>query len=159
MRPEPREQLDPRAKLLWRLNGLIQAAPLVALAGAASWWLDRRGFAIPLAVLPVLLVSLVAIGLALVAPTFLWRRWRYEVGDDEVDLRHGLVTVTRTLVPMARIQHVETRRGPLQRQLGLASVVLYTAAGSSEIPAVADAVADELRDRIAARANATGDEI
>ncbi len=57
--------------------------------------------------------------------------------------------MTRTLVPMARVQHVDTRRGPLQRRLGLSTVVFYTAAGPNEIPQLASGTAAEVRDRIA----------
>ena len=58
---------------------------------------------------------------------------------------------------MARIQHVDTTRSPLQRRYGLASVILYTAAGANEIPALADPVAESVRFRIAALANTRDD--
>jgi uncharacterized protein len=87
--------------------------------------------------------------LIFVLPPLLWRRWRYEIRPLEVDLQRGLVRVTRTLVPMARVQHVDTRRGPLQRRLGLSTVVFYTAAGPNEIPQLASKTAAEVRDRIA----------
>ena len=157
-RPPPREHLDPRARTLWRLSGALQTLPLVLLivaaAGALAWF---DVIPAPLAAVPaVVAVALAAIAVALV-PDFLWRQWRYEIGEAEVDLQHGWVTVTRTMVPMVRIQHVDTRRGPLQRRLVLASVVVSTAAGASEIPALADDVADGARDRIAALANAYDD--
>ena len=104
-------------------------------------------------ILPFVVTILVAVVSALILPDLTWSHWRYEVGEDEVDLQHGVWTVTRTLVPMARIQHVDTRRGPLERRFGLASVVLHTAAGASEIPALADPVAEAVRDRIALLAN------
>lgn len=47
------------------------------------------------------------------------------------------------------MQHVDTRRGPLQRRLGLSTVVFYTAAGPNEIPQLASGSAAEVRDRIA----------
>ena len=50
---------------------------------------------------------------------------------------------------MARVQHVDTRRGPLQRRPGLSTVVFYTAAGLNEIPQLAQRTATEVRDRIA----------
>ncbi|MBD0355120.1 MAG: PH domain-containing protein, partial [Rubrobacteraceae bacterium] len=78
-----------------------------------------------------------------------WRRWRYEIREDEVDLQRGIVWVSRTLVPLARIQHVDTQSGPLQRRFGLATVVFYTAAGANQIPELSAPVAAEVRDRIA----------
>jgi membrane protein YdbS with pleckstrin-like domain len=78
-----------------------------------------------------------------------WRRWRYEIREDEVDLQRGIAWVSRTLVPLARIQHVDTQSGPLQRRFGLATVVFYTAAGPNQIPELSAPVAAEVRERIA----------
>lgn len=157
-RTQPSQQLDPRARTLWRLSALVQTVPLVvSVVSMAAFlvWLDR----IPLLVAVVIAVAVLALAALVVwtVPELLWRRWRYDIGETEVDLQHGWLTVTRTLIPMTRVQHVDTRRGPLQRRFGLASVVLFTAAGASEIPALADAVADAARDRIAALANVQED--
>ena len=78
-----------------------------------------------------LVVAIVAIG---VVPELRWARWRYEVRDEEIDLRHGTVRITRTLVPMLRVQHVDTTQGPLDQALGLATVVVHTAAGHDHDP-------------------------
>lgn len=37
---------------------------------------------------------------------------------------------------MARVQHVDSEVGPLERRLGLASVWVHTASGAFEIPAL-----------------------
>lgn len=151
---EPRHRLDPRAKHLWRLGSAVSGAitaGMVALGafGAqrliafdARWAVLATGMALALVLLNVWL-----------SPTLRYRHWRYEIRADEADLQHGWFTRTRQLVPMARIQHVDTRRGPLDRRFGLASVVLYTAAGPAAIPALANEVAADVRDRIATLAN------
>ena len=92
-----------------------------------------------------------------VLPELLWRRWRYEIDRDEIDIRHGSLAIRRTLVPISRVQHVETRRGPLQRVFGLATVIFHTAAGGSEIPQLETAEAMAVRDRIAALTRAPDD--
>ena len=78
-------------------------------------------------------VAAFAVGVVAV-PELRWSRWRYEVRDEEIDLRHGTVTITRTLIPMLRVQHVDTTRGPLDQLLGLATVVVHTAAGRDDDP-------------------------
>ncbi len=140
-------RLDPRAKTLWRLTGALQAAPILAVGAFGSYALAGRA-PVYFAVLPALGALAVAVLLVFVLPPLLWRRWRYEIRPMEVDLQRGLVRVTRTLVPMARVQHVDTRRGPLQRRLGLSTVVFYTAAGPNEIPQLAQKTAADVRDRI-----------
>jgi membrane protein YdbS with pleckstrin-like domain len=143
-------RLDPRAKLLWRLTGTLQALLILVGGAFGSYVLFARADApLYLAILPVLGALALAVLFVAVLPPLLWRRWRYEIRPLEVDLQRGLVRVTRTLVPMARVQHVDTRRGPLQRRLGLSTVVFYTAAGPNEIPQLARETAVEVRDRIA----------
>jgi membrane protein YdbS with pleckstrin-like domain len=150
MTPEPSRRLASAARWLWRAQGLgatvaalIAGGVLSEQAGGAVWML-----------LP-LVVAIVAIG---VVPELRWARWRYEVRDDEIDLRHGTVRITRTLVPMLRVQHVDTTQGPLDQALGLATVVVHTAAGTTTIPALDEGHAARLRDRIAALAR-TADEL
>ena len=166
-RSEPRERLDRRAVGLWRLGGAMWSAVLLAMvwaarlafgtilrAGDAPAWAVRLVDLLPwisLILLPGLLVWL--------GPSLRWRWWRYEIHETEVDLQRGILYITRTLVPMARIQHVDTRQGPVERQLGLATVIFYTAAGAHRIPALSEEVAASLRDRIARLAQLARDEV
>lgn len=151
MKDEPAERLDPRAKTLWRITGVLNMLPLLVGAGFASWALPRfGGVSFFVGILPVLAVLALAVFVVGVAPGLRWRRWRYEIRLDEVDLQRGILWITRTLVPLARIQHVDTRQGPLQRRFGLSTVIFYTAAGPNQIPELSTPVAAQARDRIAA---------
>lgn len=150
MKDEPSERLDPRAKTVWRISGALNMIPLLAVAGFASFvllrWVEVSSF---LGILPVLAVLALAVFSVFVTPGLRWRRWRYEIRPDEVDLQRGVWWVSRTLVPLARIQHVDTRQGPLQRRYGLSTVVFHTAAGPNQIPELSTPIAAEARDRIA----------
>jgi uncharacterized protein len=149
LKAEPAERLDPRAKTLWRVTGALGALPLLIVGAFVSSSLLRVVEApLPLGVLPFLAALVLFVVLAGVMPGLRWRRWRYEIRDEEVDLQRGIFWVSRTLVPLARIQHVDTQSGPLQRRFGLATVVFYTAAGANQIPELSAPVAAEVRDRI-----------
>ena len=124
--------------------------PLLAAGGFGSWALLRwADVSIFLGIMPGLSVLALAVFSVFVAPGVRWRRWRYEIRPDEVDLQRGVWWVSRTLVPLARIQHVDTRQGPLQRRYGLSTVVFHTAAGPNQIPELSTPIAAEARDRIA----------
>lgn len=157
--PEARYQLDPRAKSLWRLEWLISGTIMVAITAAVAFGLRLLLFdyGIEWAIGITGVVVTFALLNGWLSPNLRYRYWRYEIRADEADLQHGWVTRTRQLIPMSRIQHVDTNRGPLERRFGLASVVLYTAAGASMIPALADDVAADVRDRIATLANVHDD--
>jgi membrane protein YdbS with pleckstrin-like domain len=151
LKAEPAERLDPRAKTLWRITGALGALPLLAVGVFVSWS-ALRVVEVPLllGILPLLAALMLFVVFVGVVPDLRWRRWRYEIRDEEVDLQRGIVWVSRTLVPLARIQHVDTQSGPLQRRFALATVIFYTAAGPNQIPELSAPVAAEVRDRIAA---------
>jgi membrane protein YdbS with pleckstrin-like domain len=98
------------------------------------------------------MIVLALLGVALggvVVPLMRFRHWRYEVRDYEIDLLRGALVVTRTLVPMTRVQHVDTRQTVLSQAFELRSVIVHTAAGSHEVPALRPGEAIRIRDRIA----------
>jgi membrane protein YdbS with pleckstrin-like domain len=98
--------------------------------------------------------GLISVG---VVPSLRWRRWRYDVRDEEIDLRHGAVVERRTVVPMRRVQHVDTSSGPLQGMFELATVTFHTAAGPVEIPALWRGEADAIRHRVSGLAQTLDD--
>ena len=148
--PEPTQQLAPAARALWRTTGVIWSLGLfVATAMAANGlgdWDERPAFVTPGLWLGALIASVV---LVVVVPEVRWRRWRYEIREREIDIRHGLWTVRRTLVPMARVQHVDTESGLVQQGFDLSTVVFHTAAGQTAIPQLSDDDAAAARERIA----------
>ncbi|WP_100012769.1 PH domain-containing protein [Lentibacillus sediminis] len=92
-------------------------------------------------------------------PELRWRRWRYEVFEQEIYIQHGILIVTRTIVPMIRVQHVDTSQGPILKRFQLASVTISTAATTHEIPALLEEDASELRDHISRLARVDEDDV
>ena len=135
---------------LWRITGTLNMLPLLVGAVFVTLAMLRfGGVSFFFGVLPVLAALALAGVVVGMAPGLRWRRWRYEIRPEEVDLQRGILWISRTLVPLARIQHVDTRQGPLQRRFGLSTVVFYTAAGPNRIPELSTPIAAETRDRIA----------
>jgi len=69
----------------------------------------------------------------------------------------GLWTIRRTLVPIRRVQHVDTETSLLQTFFDLATVTFHTAAGATEIPALKRAEAERVRSRVAELARTRDD--
>lgn len=89
-------------------------------------------------------VSLVAV------PRVRWAIHRWEATDDAVYSRSGLFWEEWRAAPLSRVQTVDKTRGPLQRQFGLATVVVTTASskGAVRISALDAALAEEMVDRL-----------
>lgn len=139
------ESLNPRVRLAWLLGAFVPGA-LIAGVGAVA---VRIGAPVPLAAAVGLAALVVVLGL--VAAVYRYRVWRFEVRDDSLYIVRGVLTRVDTSVPYVRVQHVDTRRGPLERTLGLASVVVYTAGSRGAditIPGLTPTRAGELRERL-----------
>ncbi|WP_320671557.1 PH domain-containing protein [Patulibacter defluvii] len=149
-----RHRLSDRAVAYWRIGAALTAIPLALAATVAVVALDPGGA-------PTALVAVVAWAAAVAAivvlPPLRRRRWWYAIGAEEVDLHHGLVVVTRTVVPMVRVQHVDLHRGPLSGRMRLAEIELHTAAGSVTIPALDRDEAERIRRQVATLARIPDD--
>lgn len=152
-------QLDPRVISLWRLNNAIASAVILLLV-LGLWLLSSLGLFENLepdiAVKPLAAVGLVLI-VALLAwftwwrPPRLYSAWGYRIDDRVLETRSGLLIRVTRLLPLARVQHVDLQRGPFERMMGLASLVLYTAGTHSASITVPGLDADEavrLRDHL-----------
>ncbi len=83
--------------------------------------------------------------------------WRYAEREQDLLVRRGRVTRRLTIVPYGRMQVIEVSANLVAQRLGIATVTLVTASASTDarIPGVPAAVAQELRDRLAAKGEAT----
>jgi uncharacterized protein len=74
----------------------------------------------------------------------------YQLRDDDLVLRKGILFHRIVAVPYGRMQLVDVTRGPIERALGLSQLKLVTAAAASnvQIPGLAEADADALRDHL-----------
>jgi membrane protein YdbS with pleckstrin-like domain len=120
-----------RALLGWLMVGAVEVAVLSG-APAAAWTA----------------VGAVSLALALthliVMPQWRYRVHRWEITDTAVYTQSGWFNQERRIAPIARVQTVDTQRGPVEQLFGLSNVTVTTASakGPIKIHALDLAVAD-----------------
>ncbi|WP_235318680.1 PH domain-containing protein [Lysobacter sp. A03] len=75
--------------------------------------------------------------------------WRLD--PEGLALRRGRMWLRETRVPITRVQHLDLKRGPLQRRRSLATLVVHTAGTRNSSVVVPNIDADDaefLRDRL-----------
>ncbi|WP_075279022.1 PH domain-containing protein [Thermophilibacter provencensis] len=145
----PSHRLDPRMLRVWYISSLVGIVAVAALA-VVAWLIVRHlGGDVFWVYLVAGVIEAICVGDMLVSPRVEYATWRYDVTPTDVDLYSGVFTKKRTLVPLVRVQHVQTKQGPILRAHGLASVTVSTAGESFEIPGLAEDDANRLRDRVA----------
>lgn len=146
--------------------------------GAAGWqplpararslfMLGGLAFAIPFALAPAVLAAVfeVASPWAVAVPGGLlgaafgvwlghkhWRHTHWRLDGEGFTLRRGRLWRSETRVPESRVQHLDLKRGPLERRYRLSTLVIHTAGTRHSAVTVAgldETVAERLRDRLA----------
>ena len=155
------ERLPSRARTLFYLRSALSlvlfwlpavgVASVVGLGFASAWVIGG------LAVVVGLLLFLEAVWL----PALAYAAWGWQVREHDLRVVRGVLIRRETSIPLGRIQHVDTRQGPLERLFGLSRLQVFTASGAgadASIPGLDRAIADALRDRLVAKANAERDD-
>ena len=139
------ETLDSRVRILWTMRAVVLATILTGVAVI----IDRFAVAIDWRLVAALWVVAAAVGT--VHAILHYRRWGFGIQDDDLYLVRGVVTQVDTSVPYVRVQHTDTQRGPVERLVGLSSVVVYTAGSRGadiRIPGLQPERATELREQL-----------
>jgi uncharacterized protein len=141
----PRAQALFIAGYLWLLApaavvGLLVGAPLAERSPLDAGW-------------PAVAALLLA-----VLPLAAWlgrKKYRYTfwlLDDEGLAVRRGRFWQAETRVPATRVQHLDVKRGPLQRRRSLATLVVHTAGTANSavsVPNLDQADAERLRERLA----------
>lgn len=159
MRDQPQHKIAHDAMKVWRIHASISMTVLwlaiITLLVLTIIFDFNYIFALIAGIIGIVFIFL----FVYLIPDLRYRRWRYEIFEQEIYIQHGILIRTRTLVPMIRVQHVDTEQGPILKKFHLATVSISTAAGKHIIPALLEEDASHLRDRISTLARVDEDDV
>lgn len=151
---EPAHRACPRAIAYWTVEALIW----LVIAGAGTWaiwwrWGSEHWWATALAAL----ISVWLLVGVLIEPRLRYAVHRWEVAPIAVYTQSGWLSRERRIVPLSRVQTVDSKQGPLQRMFRLSTVVVTTAskAGSVEIAGLDSRDAERLVEELTRTTAAT----
>ena len=122
--PAPIQPVEPAYRHVLRLGAAMFWVPVLV----GSLVLDRLVLdELPIAGLAPVLVGLFGFSAILVAPERIYRRLGYSVDGELLRVVRGWLFHTDTIVPFVRVQHIDVKRGPLDKLFGTASLVVHTA--------------------------------
>jgi membrane protein YdbS with pleckstrin-like domain len=138
--PGYRNVLRVRLSVSWLFLLIISLIARYALADVT-----RFAGLIPVAVL------IVGVAVVAIAPSRIYRRLRYRLSEQLLQVVRGWLFHTDTVVPLVRVQHLDVVRGPFDKMFGTASLVVHTAGTHNSIvtvPGLAPDRAAAMRDII-----------
>lgn len=160
------QTLPKRVKRVWWVNAIIQC--LCWLTGGAicalifqstGWW---SGWAPAMRISALAIVALMAVSNIAIQP--LQTRYefafdRFLIGERDIRIRTGWLFHKTVTVPYNRVQHVETKQGPVMSRFDLVSLEIHTASDEHEIQALDPAEAQRVNDLISMRVLASKEDL
>ncbi|HSS67444.1 MAG TPA: PH domain-containing protein [Nocardioidaceae bacterium] len=130
---------------LFAVGAALLAVSVTSTAWELVWW-----------AVAVALMAGAVIGWFVLVPRMA-SSWRYAERDDDLLVRRGRLIRRLTVVPYGRMQVIEVSANPVSQRLGIARVTLVTASADTDatIPGVPTEIAHALRDRLAAKGEAS----
>jgi membrane protein YdbS with pleckstrin-like domain len=149
---EPRNRVSPRARWYWAVNALLRW--LVLAAVQIIIWYNAEHPSDVHAILLEVTGALAVLHLAVMP------QWRWEDTETAVYTQSGWFTQERRIAPIARIQTVDTHRGPIEQLFKLSNVTVTTAsaAGPLKIKGLERVAADRLVAELTERTRSAGDD-
>lgn len=143
------KKLPEDIKMIWRLNALIDC--MISLIIAVAIFIGKmfapkgmQTFLLIAGIIFLVLTALVPL-IEILLINYHWNYWTYYIDDQQVELHHGFFFRKQIVIPIARIQNVTLKQGPILRWKDLQKVIVETAAGASDISGIKSAEADDLK--------------
>ena len=134
---------SPKAITLLRITSLLSTffllvVPALAAAIFAGDVLGRAGWIL------VGAAAVISVLYTLIAPPVRFKRYRYMIAQDRIEIIEGLLFIRRTIIPIDRIYQIDVRKGPLDNAVGVEKVSVTTAGSSASFRFLEPEVADEI---------------
>lgn len=145
LRP-PAHRVDPKAKTWWAVRAGLRWLVLIVAVPIAVGVIPDLGWG--LAALALAAILVVAAAHLSVMPRFRYAFHRWETNVVAVYAQQGWLTRSRVLIPISRVQVIDTVAGPLERVFGLATLTVTTASSAGTVRV--EGLPTELAQRLAA---------
>ncbi|MEG0292391.1 MAG: PH domain-containing protein [Anaerovoracaceae bacterium] len=80
----------------------------------------------------VLLLIYKVIGV-IIYPKIEYKQWKYMIGEDKVEIQHGIFYIKHTVIPIIKIQHITMTQGIIFKANDIMEVDISLASGSFSI--------------------------
>lgn len=149
--PEPKKKISKKAINVWRITDFIQNLIGLLIIGGLIFsyhhfnWITWIGIILYvfLGIIFILMIYELTI-----RPVLLQKTWRYDIDEHYIQLKHGFINKQSLIIPMSRVEYVNTNQGPILRYYDLSVLTIGTITSANKIPAIPTSEAQEIRELI-----------
>lgn len=135
-------KLSKRAKTVMLITAMIQG---ILFAAAALFIIANVfGRGSKTGIVLALVCAALAVAYIIIVPIVRFKRYRYLIEADRIEIIEGVFFIKRTLVPIDRIHQISVSRGPIDSAFGVAKVSVITAGATATFRFLDEEKADEI---------------
>lgn len=128
------KKISPYSVKMWRISGLIGTGIILLIAVGLNIFLDFNALWKYILVISIYGLAVIRLVSSLVMSKYKYKKFWYEIDEEKIILKFGVITENTVVIPMNRVQYVDTEQGVILRKYNLINLRVYTAGGNYEIP-------------------------
>ncbi|MBQ3604452.1 MAG: PH domain-containing protein [Clostridia bacterium] len=133
--------LEKNAKKVMLLTAVIQAVAFSAVVlGALYWFIGEEKLLFSAAIV----AAVIALLWVIFVPMVRFKRYRYMITPDRIEVIEGVFWIKRTVVPIDRVHQISVSKGPIDSAFGVAKVQVITAGSTAVMRFLNEEKANEI---------------
>ena len=142
------KKISPFSQKMWTIDGLVLTSVFLIIAIALSIFLGFDSIWKYALISIVYVVTLIILFNSLFIPKYKYEKFSYDMDDEKIILKYGVFTEINVIIPMSRVQYVDTEQGIILKKYNLINLTIHTAGGTYKIPYLESEIGNILQSSI-----------
>ena len=139
------KRISPFSRKMWAIDGFILIGIFLIIAVVLNIFLEFNALWKYILTGSVYGVALLALIYSLLMPKCKYEKFRYDIDEEKISLKFGVFEEKNVIIPMRRVQYVDTEQGIIIKKYNLINLTVHTAGGAYQIPFLEKEVGDKLQ--------------
>ena len=105
------KRISPFSTKLWAIDGFITSGIFLVIAVILNIFLEFNGLWKDILIVGIKGISIIVLVCSLFIPKHKYEKFRYDIDEEKISLRFGVVQEKNVIIPMERVQYVDTEQG------------------------------------------------
>jgi len=133
------------SRKMWAIDGFVSTGIILIIAVVLSVFLEFNALWKYILTGSIYGVALLTLIYSLLMPKYKYEKFRYDIDEEKVSLIFGVFSQRNVIIPMKRVQYVDTEQGIIIKKYNLINLTIHTAGGAYKIPFLEKEIGDKLQ--------------
>ena len=139
------KRISPFSQKMWTIDGLLLTSVFLVIAVALNIFLGFNSTWKHILILIVYVVTIIILINSLFMPKYKYEKFSYDMDEEKIILKYGVFTEINVIIPMSRVQYVDTEQGIILKKYKLINLTVHTAGGAYKIPYLESEIGNALQ--------------